>query len=120
MSQNRMGRRATPVLSLLAATALLALGATQLRAEDAASGSSDSVAQGKALYAEGCMTGCHAARFGGDATKIFTRTDRKKNDIKAMAAMVSFCANQLNTGWFPEDEAMVTEYLNTEFYHLTK
>ncbi len=70
---------------------------------------------GKALLEKSCMA-CHAAKFNGDPTRIYTRADRKVKNLQQLAARVSACSENNNTGWFPEDEANVTAYLNEKYY----
>ena len=37
--------------------------------------------------------------------------------LPQLHAQVSFCATQLKTGWFPEDEEDVVAWLNHRYYH---
>jgi cytochrome c len=70
---------------------------------------------GKALHDKQC-TACHMKMFGGDGSKIYTRTPRMINDRKALAKRVAMCATQTDAKWFPEDEENVTAYLAQQFY----
>ena len=70
---------------------------------------------GKALHDKQCVS-CHVQRFGGDGSKIYTRSPRMINDKVALGQRVSFCANQIGAKWFPEDEENVAAYLNQQFY----
>ncbi len=72
-------------------------------------------AAGKVLLEKSCMA-CHAAKFNGDATRVFTRPDRKVKSYPQLLARVQACSLHTNTGWFPEDEANVAAYLNQKFY----
>ena len=75
--------------------------------------------KGKALLEQSCMA-CHAAKFGGDPTRIYTRPDHKVQNLQQLSARVRACSVNTNTGWFPEDEAYVTQYLNQQYYKFTK
>jgi hypothetical protein len=70
---------------------------------------------GKALHDKHC-TACHIKMFGGDGSKIYTRTPRLINDRKALGQRVTMCAGQTGAQWFPEDEEHVTAYLAQQFY----
>lgn len=67
------------------------------------------------LYDKSCMA-CHAAKFGGDGSTIFTRPDHKVHDMKQLQARVTGCSMKTNAGWFPSDEASVAAWLNQSYY----
>lgn len=74
--------------------------------------------QGKHLVVEAHCEDCHSDRYGGgDGTQIYLRSDRRVNSLAQLSTQVSVCNSQLNTGWFPEDEAHVVAYLNRQYYH---
>ncbi len=70
---------------------------------------------GEALYEKNCMA-CHAAKFGGDGSQIFTRSSRKVQNMTQLQARVTACSVNNNTGWFPSDEASVVNWLNQQYY----
>lgn len=70
---------------------------------------------GKTLHDKQCV-GCHAKQFGGDGSKIYTRSPRLINDKTALAQRVAMCAALTGAKWFPEDEANVVAYLNQQYY----
>lgn len=70
---------------------------------------------GQALYQKNCMS-CHAAKFGGDGSQIFTRAGRKVQNMAQLQAQVTACSVHNNTGWFPSDEANVAAWLNQQYY----
>ncbi len=70
---------------------------------------------GKPLHDKQCVA-CHTKQFGGDGTKIYTRTPRLINDKTALGQRVAMCAAQTGAKWFPEDEEHVAAYLNQQFY----
>lgn len=70
---------------------------------------------GKALHDERCVS-CHVERFGGDGTKMYTRSPRLINNKTALAQRVSMCAALTGAKWFPEEEENVVAYLNQRFY----
>ncbi len=74
-------------------------------------------ARGGELVIEAQCESCHDDRYGGgDGTQIYRRSDRRVNSLAQLATQVSVCNSQLNTGWFPEDEAHVVAYLNRQHY----
>ncbi|MBF0308549.1 MAG: cytochrome c [Magnetococcales bacterium] len=79
----------------------------------------EQASQGKALHDRHCID-CHAGRFGGDASRIYTRPDHKKKTYHELQAMVAFCNNQVGAQWFDEDVQAVTDFLNDSYYHFPK
>lgn len=74
-------------------------------------------AKGSELVVEAQCENCHDDRYGGgDGSQIYLRKDRRVNSLAQLATQVSVCNSQLNTGWFPEDEAHVAAYLNQRYY----
>ncbi|MDP2869688.1 hypothetical protein [Methyloversatilis sp.] len=73
-------------------------------------------AKGGELVVEARCESCHADKLGGDGSQIYLRKDRRVNTLAQLATQVSVCNSQLNTGWFPEDEAHVAAYLNQRYY----
>ncbi|CAG0974119.1 Green heme protein [Burkholderiales bacterium] len=70
---------------------------------------------GKALSDKDCVT-CHAAKFGGDATRIYTRPDRRVRTPAQLVAQVQYCNTEIGLAYFPDDEADVAAYLDREHY----
>lgn len=70
---------------------------------------------GKTLHDQQCVS-CHAKQFGGDGSKIYTRSPRLINNKTALAQRVAMCAALTGAKWFPEDEENVVVYLNQQFY----
>ena len=73
-------------------------------------------AKGGELVVEAQCESCHMDKLGGDGSQIYLRKDRRVNSLAQLATQVSVCNSQLNTGWFPEDEAHVAAYLNQRYY----
>jgi mono/diheme cytochrome c family protein len=71
---------------------------------------------GKKLALEQNCARCHIEQFGGDGSKIYSRPDRRVNNVKQLQTQVTFCSTRLKAGWFPEDEEQVAAYLNKEYY----
>ncbi len=70
---------------------------------------------GKPLHDKHCVA-CHVKLLGGDGSAMYTRKPRLINDAAALARRVAVCASQTNAGWFPEDEANVTAWVNQNWY----
>jgi len=70
---------------------------------------------GKALHDKQCVA-CHAQKFGGDGSKIYTRAEHRIGNLKALQQRVAMCSAQTNAGWFPEDEEVVADWLNQQYY----
>ena len=68
--------------------------------------------EGETLYTEANCHDCH----GGDSE--FDSMNKKVKNLHDLNGWVSTCATNLNTGWFPEDENKVVEYLNETHYKL--
>ncbi|MGQ9685226.1 MAG: cytochrome c [Thiobacillaceae bacterium] len=73
------------------------------------------VKAGEKLHKELCVS-CHIGRFGGDGSKIYTRSDRRVKNASALAQQISTCNAMLGSQLFPEDEANLGAYLNATFY----
>ncbi len=74
-----------------------------------------SASAGKAIHDKQCVA-CHAARFGGDGSKIYTRTERRIKDAGQLAQQITTCNANLGNTLFPEDERNIGAYLNQQFY----
>jgi cytochrome c553 len=104
-------RRALHVLPL--ATALVATVAlAQAQPKPFAAGDP---AAAKPHYEKDCVS-CHARRFDGDASRMYTRPDRKVRTAAQLLAQVQYCNAQLGTSYFPEEEEHLAAYLNLHYY----
>lgn len=92
----------------LAATCLLVLGA-QAQAD---------VAKGKQLHDQNCIS-CHVNISGGDGTALYTRANRRVNNMAQLEAQVRRCEANVGAQWFDEDIEAVVDYLNTNYYKLS-
>ena len=54
--------------------------------------------------------------YGGDGSRIYTRDGRVLSDKLELLQRVAACNAQMNTGWFPDEEAHVARYLNQQYY----
>lgn len=70
---------------------------------------------GEALHQKKC-TSCHANKYGGDGSKIYTRAERRVKNASSLAQQITTCNNALGNELFPEDEAHLAAYLNGQFY----
>ena len=106
-------------MSRTSLVALLLLGAAgAVVAQGIPYGGAD-VAAGRSLSQKDCI-GCHASKFDGDATRIYTRPDRKVRNPEQLLSQVQLCNSELNLQYFPEDEANVSAYLDREHYRFSK
>lgn len=64
---------------------------------------------GEILLKESCSA-CHG-------TEMYTRDSSKITNAFDLRRQISYCRNNLNVDWFPEDERLVVNYLNRNFYH---
>lgn len=71
---------------------------------------------GQKLYEDAKCAACHAQRFGGDGSSIYTRADRRVKSADALLKQLRMCTTQLGVQWFPEDEEQVAAYLNQKYY----
>ena len=91
---------------------ILALLSTPALAAPFANGNA---AAGKALHEKKCA-GCHAGRFGGDGSAIYTRADRRIKNAGGLAQQITVCNSMLGNELFPEDEANLGAHLNQTYY----
>ncbi len=66
-------------------------------------------ANGKKLFTGSKCNQCHG-------TEVFTRKDRKVNNLKSLEAQVRRCDSNLNTNWFDDEIHDVTAHLNKQYY----
>lgn len=100
-----------------AITLLLALGLAS--AANATPFAKGHAAHGRALNEAHCA-GCHASRFGGDGSAVYTRPDHKIHDASALAQRIGTCNANTGAGLFPEDETDIGAFLNQTYYHFKK
>jgi len=74
---------------------------------------------GKAMMEKHCIE-CHARRFGGDGSKIYTRENRIVNSSKGLIAQIRNCNTMLGMKWFEDEELNVAAFLNQSYYHFDK
>jgi hypothetical protein len=86
--------------TLLLTTALLANTATFANEE------------GEELHTETCVT-CHIATHD---EKFYTRKNSKMHNHFDLRSQVSNCISAFDVDWFPDEEASVVEFLNTQYY----
>lgn len=90
----------------------LGLASNMVFAEPFAKGNPDT---GKQMVEKHCIA-CHAARFGGDGSEIYTRSDRRVKDAKGLLAQIRNCNTNLGLQWFEDEELHVARYLNDAYY----
>ena len=72
--------------------------------------------QGKITHQKLCAD-CHVAKFGGDGSKIYTRSGRKISNKQELMQRVASCNAMINSGLFPEEEGAIAAWLNQQYYH---
>lgn len=103
---------------VIAALALCALGAPAARAQSDAFPFGNPKA-GKQLYESKCAA-CHAARFGGDGSRVFTRPDHHIHTAAGLLAQVQACNQGSHAGLSAVDEQSVAAWLDQAYYKLKK
>jgi mono/diheme cytochrome c family protein len=102
-------------VSIAIALALFATGALAQTSSQPAPFKPGDAKAGKALVDKDCV-GCHAAQFGGDADRMYTRAEHRVRTPGQLLAQVQACNLNLNKGYFPDEEEHIAAYLNLEFY----
>ena len=74
---------------------------------------------GKALVDAHCID-CHASKYGGDGSAIYTREYNKVKTSKGLIAQVRNCNTMLGLKWFEDEEINVAAYLNQTYYKLER
>lgn len=74
---------------------------------------------GKTLVEKNCIS-CHAAKFGGDGSGMYTRESRKINSSSALSAQIRNCNTMIGLKLFEDEELHVASYLNAAYYHFEK
>jgi len=75
--------------------------------------------KGKALIQESCVS-CHASKYGGDGSEIYTREDRIVHNPAELLARIRTCNTMVGTKWFEDEELDVASYLNKNYYKFDK
>ncbi|MES2499182.1 MAG: cytochrome c [Pseudomonadota bacterium] len=70
---------------------------------------------GKALVEAHCID-CHASKYGGDGSAIYTREYNKVKTSKGLIAQIRNCNTMLGLKWFEDEEVNVAAYLNKTYY----
>lgn len=107
--------KTSAILRLLFATKILLLSHLAL-AEPFAEGDFNI---GKSMVEKQCIA-CHAERFGGDGSKIYTREYRIVNSSRGLLAQIRNCNTMLDLKWFEDEELHVAKYLNQTYYKFEK
>ena len=71
---------------------------------------SDKAAQGKELYLDANCNQCH------QKAENFDVKNNKAKDMNSLTRWVRNCDSALDTGWFPEEQESVAQYLNEVHY----
>lgn len=74
---------------------------------------------GKAMVDKNCIS-CHAAKYGGDGSGIYTRENRKVNTASQLITQIRNCNTMLGLKWFEDEELHVANYLNQTYYKFDK
>jgi len=79
----------------------------------------DSAARGKSLHDDNCVR-CHANLMGGDGTGIYTRKDRRIDNLSGLKVQVKRCRDALGYPWPDNQVNDVVNFLNNSFYKFKK
>ncbi len=71
--------------------------------------------RGKTLHDANCIQ-CHAAKFGGDGSAIYTRADHRIKTVEGLLGQVNFCNNQIGAGFDDDQINDIVKYLNDTYY----
>lgn len=74
---------------------------------------------GKAMVEKNCIA-CHAAKYGGDGSGIYTRKNRIVTNAPGLLARIRTCNTMLGMKWFEDEELHVASYLNQNYYKFEK
>jgi len=106
--------KATAFSAVLLSTAILS---TSAQADDLFSKAD--INAGKALVDAHCIE-CHASKYGGDGSAIYTREYNKVKTSKGLVAQIRNCNTMLGLKWFEDEEINVAAYLNQTYYKLER
>jgi len=70
---------------------------------------------GKRLEEQRCSF-CHASKFGGDGSSIYTRPNHKIRSVQDLAAQIGRCNEGSHAGLSEDEQRDVGAYLNRSFY----
>lgn len=76
----------------------------------------DAVAGGKALHERHCVD-CHSAMYGARDERLYTRPQRRMENLAQLRGQVHQCARNLAITLSADQIEDVTRYLNTHYYH---
>ncbi len=68
---------------------------------------------GKKLFDKSQCQKCHG-------TEVFTREERKVDNVEALEKQVRLCDSQLSVNWFDDEISDVVAYLNETYYKFPK
>ena len=71
------------------------------------------VAFDAAAYHDATCTRCHGS-------EVYTRDDRRVTSYPALEAQVARCDANLGTKLFPDDLALLVDYMNSAYYRFEK
>lgn len=74
---------------------------------------------GKALVVKNCIS-CHASKFGGDGSAIYTRDSRIVTSSKKLVSQIRNCNTMLGLKWFEDEELNAAKYLNQTYYKFSE
>ena len=72
-------------------------------------------ANGKKLHSAKCAA-CHQQLYGGDGSKIYTRSDRNIQTIEGLIGQVNGCNQRVNANLSSDHINDVVKYLNETYY----
>ncbi|WP_299179092.1 hypothetical protein [uncultured Neptuniibacter sp.] len=116
ISNEHLSRSFTARSLALLLTSVVSFGVSHALAADAENGKTlyhevelERTIRGIEYTDANCET-CHAPQF-------YSREDRKVTSYAKLEAFIEGCNTNLDVGWFPDEVADVSVYMNEEFYH---
>ncbi len=70
------------------------------------------ISEGQTLHQESCIA-CHIVPHD---EAFYLRENRKVSSLIGLSTQIGRCAQNFSTGWFPDEEKAVVDYLNQHYY----
>lgn len=105
-----------PFFRLLTGLSISLVSAQSVLAQSSLASVVGDAAKGGVVLDARC-TACHVQMFGGDGSRVYTRTDRKVKSIEGLMRRVEQCNAATQNGELNADQMSdITAYLNESMY----